>query len=143
MKTFLVMLAVGSSLVACKKNQGEPVPSQTFELPYQQATTVLVRASDKPVQATLTQVYDSRCPANAYCIWAGYAAVVVQLTDEAGTAQTARLSLHFKDPSYATDSATVVLKGQAYWLRLLAVNPYPGTSSTSQLPTATLRLRPQ
>jgi len=37
----------------------------------------------------------------------------------------------------------VTLNNQAYWLRLLAVNPYPSTKSVSQPKTATLRLRPQ
>ncbi|MEJ7663206.1 MAG: hypothetical protein WKG07_28530 [Hymenobacter sp.] len=65
-------------------------------------------------------------------------AVTVTFTG-AGPDQTARLGY---DRSYTLDSVLVTLNQQAYWLRLLAVNPYPSIKNGSETRTATLRLRP-
>lgn len=70
-------------------------------------------------------------------------AVAIELTDATST-QTARISLNSKGlTDYSVDSAAVVLNQQAYWLRLLAVDPYPSTTPGSRVQTATLRLRPR
>jgi hypothetical protein len=125
---------VFSSLLACKKDDANP--TQNFELVYHKPTTI---AASGPVQATLTTINDSRCPSDLVCITGGTVAVTVTFTN-AGPDQTARLGY---DRSYTRDSVLVTLNRQAYWLRLLAVNPYPSTTNASQVRTATLRLRPQ
>jgi len=130
----LPFILVFSGLLACKKNDAGP--TQSFDLVYQQSTTI---TASGPVQATLTTINESRCPSDVVCITGGTVAVTVTFTG-AGPAQTARLGY---DRSYTRDSVLVTLNSQAYWLRLLAVNPYPSTKSASQPKTATLRLRPQ
>jgi hypothetical protein len=129
---YLALLAGG--LGACKKDAASP--AQTFDLVYQQPNTVVAGG---PVEAALTAVSESRCPSDLTCITGGTVAVTVTLA-ETGRAQTVRLGY---DRSYTQDSAQVTLHGQAYWLRLLDVAPYP-TSKNGNLPkTAKLRLRPQ
>lgn len=138
------MLVAGGLLSACKTATVPATPaldgSQPFELVMQKAATV--PASGGSVSFTLTEVQDSRCPSGTQCIWAGYAAVAVQLTDATATPQTARITLlNNYLPAYARDSVSVILNQKAYWLRLLEVSPYPGTGS-GQPTTAKLRLRP-
>ncbi|MGI4740681.1 MAG: hypothetical protein ACRYG7_36375 [Janthinobacterium lividum] len=133
MKSLSFILMLGG-LLACKKNDASP--SQIFDLVYQQPTTI---AASGPVQATFTTINDSRCPSDVVCITGGTMAVTVTFSG-AGPSQSARLGY---DRSYALDSALVTLHSQAYWLRLLAVNPYPSTKNGSLPRTATLRLRPQ
>ena len=140
MKLLAILLLAGSGLLACQqKDSIAPATGvgQPFEVAYQQTATLPV-SSAGTILATLTQVVDSRCPANAYCIWAGNAEVAVAITDGGSAVQTVRLSL---TPRLVPDSVTVTLHQQSYWLRLLDVKPYPGTSD--QTKTATLRLRPQ
>ncbi len=128
------LLLLCGCLGACKKNA--PGAAQTFDLVYQQPTTLTVGGA---VQATLTAVSESRCPSDVVCITGGTVAVTVTFTG-AGPDQTARLGY---DHSYTRDSLLVTLNRQAYWLRLLAVNSYPSTKNGSQPKTATLHLRPQ
>ena len=145
MKAFLLALAGSSLLVACKTATIPATPAlgngQPFELVIQKSTPVPV-AGGGPISLLLTEVQDSRCPSGTQCVWAGYAAVTVQLTDAAAAPQTARITLLANNlPTHTRDSAQVMLHQKAYWLRLLEVHPYPGTGA-GQPTTAKLRLRP-
>lgn len=147
MRNTLLIVLAGSGLLACKKelaiSQADASIRQSFEVALQQTTTLPTTAGG-PVRFGLTSVQDSRCPSDAQCIWAGYVAVTVELTDGTAIPQTARISLRYKDlPDYASDSVAVTLNQQAYWLRLLGVTPYPSLAGSSQPTTATLRLRPR
>jgi hypothetical protein len=145
MKLLSFMLAASGLLAACKTTVIPAAPmladSQPFELVKQKTTIIPVNGGGS-ISLTLTDVQDARCPSGTQCIWAGYAAVTVQLTDATATPQTARIALLIKDlPTYTRDSVSVTLNQKPYWLRLLEVNPYPGTGS-GQPPAAKLRLRP-
>jgi hypothetical protein len=145
MKKIWFALALASGLSGCKKEvalgQTEATLGQPIALVSKQPVT-LPTSSGSPISLTLTEVNDSRCPSGAQCIWAGYAAVTVELTDASSTVQTARLSLLNKpSAAYSLDSVTLTLNQQAYWLRLVAVNPYPSTTTGNQPQTATIRLR--
>lgn len=146
MKTLLFLLLAGSGMAACKKDSGtdqKTAGNAAIALTYKQPVAVPT-GSLGTAQVTLTEVLDSRCPANAFCIWAGYAAVTVELTDAISPPQTVRLSLLNKlSPAYTLDSVAITLNQQAYWLRLVEVSPYPSTGTGSQPQTATLRLRPR
>lgn len=146
MRTALLLVLASGGLLACKKElTTAPAAAsigQPFEVALQQTTTL--PAAGGPVRIALSGVQDSRCPSGGQCIWAGYVAVTVELTDATATPQTARISLHYKDlPGYALDSVAVTLNQQAYWLRLLAVTPYPSLVGSSQPTTAKLCLRPR
>lgn len=145
MKTLLAILSGGSGLLACKKEDATgkvaATISQPFDLIEQQSTTLPV-SGGSALTVSLTKVLDSRCPINAYCIVAGYAAVDVQVADAATAPQTVHISLGTSGmPTYTRDSVSVTLSLQKYWLRLLDVKPYPNGNS-GQAKFATLCLRP-
>ncbi len=145
MKMRIALLLAGNLLLACKKEDTATkvaaVVGQPFDLAEQQSTT-LAPGSANALSVRLTQVLDSRCPIGTYCFLAGSVAVDVELTDATAAPQAARiyLSSHNALPNYSRDSVSVLLNQQKYWLRLLAVNPYPSTGSPPKV--ATLRLRP-
>jgi len=132
-RAFLGLLAGG--LLSCGKTTIQT--GQVVALVPKQPTT-LALGGIGTVEATLTDLNDSRCPSDVVCIWAGTIAATVTLAN-GGTAQTVRLGYQ---KSYALDSANVTLHHQSYWVRLLDATPYPSTKNGSQLRTATLRLRP-
>jgi hypothetical protein len=147
MRSILLIALATSGLVACKKElatgQADANVGQPFDVVLQQ-TTSLHPTAGGPARFSLTAVQDSRCPSGAQCIWAGYVAVTIELTDGTAAPQTARISLRYKDLlNYSLDSAAVTLNQQAYWLRLLDVTPYPSLAGSSQPTTAKLRLRPR
>ncbi|MGI4870118.1 MAG: hypothetical protein ACRYFX_02950 [Janthinobacterium lividum] len=146
MKSFLQILLLSGGLTACKTSASAPgqpasppvgkaAPSQDFRLPFQQATTLTVPGGR--VQATLTEVQESRCPQNVTCISAGVVAITLTLTDMATTQM-----LHLARGPHQADSVALTLNKQAYWLRLLDVTPYPSdTNNGSEPEVAALRLR--
>lgn len=147
MKITSIILLISSTFAACQKQGAPPHPAiadgQPFELALKQTAT-LPAGSGGPASLTLTAVEDSRCPIGMQCIWAGYVAVTLALTDDAAPAQPVRISLHFKDLTrYSADSAAVTLNQKSYWLRLLDVTPYPSRTGSDRATTATLRLRPR
>ncbi len=147
-KLFLGLLAGGS--LACSTtspattaaaSSADPLP--TIELAYKQLTTLPLGPATN-VQATLTEVSDSRCPADVQCIVAGYVAVAITLSD-GREPQTLRLCLgcNARNQPDTTDSVAITLHQKPYWLRLLAVRPAPANPSNTPPPVATLRLRPR
>lgn len=69
-----------------------------------------------------TVVTDSRCPANAQCVWEGYAAIRFSLTDE-------ELHEHFFElMDHERFGQDTLLQGVTY--RLIQVTPYPEASSS-------------
>jgi hypothetical protein len=128
-------LLLASGLLACGKTT-----IQTGQLvalvPKQPATLALGGLGN--VEATLTDLSDSRCPSDVVCISAGNVAAVLTLADGAAT-QTVRLGYQ---KNYLADSVSVTLHRQAYWVRILDVTPYPTKENIGQLRTAVVRLRP-
>lgn len=128
------ILLLTSSLLACQKDS--PGPLQNFGLVVKQPVTLPIAGN---VQATLTELADSRCPSDVVCIWAGTIAATVTFTD-GSTTQAVRLGYQ---KLYGQDSTAVVLAGNGYWLRLLDAQPYPSTTNGSLPRTAFFRLRPR
>ena len=116
MRIFTVtsILSAGLSL-GCARS-----PTQPSALPLGQSFELRAGAS-AILQSGLTVTFervksDSRCPMDALCVWAGDAIVMVSLSQAAG-GQLQR-ELH-TDP---TDSEASYL---AYWIKLVALAPYP------------------
>ena len=144
---FLVLLAGG--LLACStpgpgttRSKSSATSPPPIELAYKQLTTIALDPAHQ-VQATLTEVRDSRCPADVQCIVAGYVAVAIGLSDGQAGPQSVRLCLgcNARNQPDTTDSVAVLLHQKPYWLRLLAVRPAPANPSNTPPPVATLRLR--
>lgn len=150
MKNFFFLLLGGGLLACSATNPGtttairSAMPVPPTELVYKQPTTLAI-APGLTVQATLTEVSDSRCPADVQCITAGYVAVSISLRDGQAQPLSLRLCLgcNARNQPNTTDSVAVTLRQKPYWARLLAVRPAPANPSNNPAPVATLRLRPQ
>lgn len=147
----LSFLLLASSLLACSTTspgttttQRLTAPAPATELAYKQQTTITL-AAGRTVQATLTEVSDSRCPADVQCITAGYVTIGISLTDGSTGPRYLRLCLgcNARNQPDTSDSVAVTLHQKPYWARLLAVRPAPTNPSNTPAPVATLRLRPQ
>jgi hypothetical protein len=78
----------------------------------------------------LEGVNDSRCPINAVCIWEDDGAVSISLKDLA-TGQIRNLELH-TNQTVGSDSVKLV----GITVKMLELNPFPGTVDVSKLPEA-------
>ncbi|MDJ0363788.1 hypothetical protein QMK33_01390 [Hymenobacter sp. H14-R3] len=147
----LSFLMLAGGLLACStinpgattaKRNAAPVPPT--ELVYKQPTTIALTPGHT-VQATLTEVSDSRCPADVQCITAGYVAVGVSLSEGQAPPVSLRLCLgcNARNQPGTIDSVAVTLNQKPYWARLLALRPAPASPSNTPAPVATLRLRAQ
>lgn len=85
-------------------------------------------ASDQTIRICYDSLLeDSRCPADANCIWSGVAKV--QLTANVGSAKTTfQLSTIKLAPSYNTDTTI-----SGFHIKLTGVQPYPGLGTSPRL----------
>lgn len=77
------------------------------------------------------RVADSRCPANATCVWAGDAHVCLTTRVAGGTSTT--FDLH-------STTEPIKLKVDRYTLTMIGMTPYPGTGRDSDTPIVILRV---
>ena len=87
------------------------------------------------VTVRIDSIQDSRCPANAMCIWAGRVEVTVLLSKNTDS-QSVSLILQ---AGQQLDTAQVTLGTATYKVVLQSVSPYPGTGLT-QAKTATVQV---
>ncbi|UYZ62836.1 hypothetical protein [Hymenobacter weizhouensis] len=141
MKTLLLLLGfwVLLGLVQCTKDEDPAVVKLGQKIELKKDQSVQVVTAKAPVQLTVTEITDSRCPSGVNCVAPGQADVSVELRDGAGAVQKATLCLG----SCSNDSAAVVLDAVPYWLRLTDVNPYPSANARFGPQTATLYLTQQ
>ncbi|GAB2560156.1 hypothetical protein [Spirosoma aerophilum] len=135
MKQLSGFLIAGTILfAACKSNETNPTDSVSLGVHQsgRLGSDVIVRVDS---------IQDSRCPVNAYCIWAGQAKVKLLLKKDSDSTAV-RLSLG-ADPGSSNkrpDSTTVSLKSENYKVILREVNPFPGTTSSTQPQTAIVQV---
>jgi hypothetical protein len=77
----------------------------------------LFTSCNKELQATVTNIMDSRCPKGVNCIWAGTVNVELQLNDQA----VVNLAIGKRKDT--------VFNNRNYSFTLVNVVPYPGSSS--------------
>lgn len=108
LEIFIMLLSV-----SCKKDIDTFIPSQTFELKYGETKI----NADYGLSIHLDSVLnDSRCPANANCIWAGNAEVRFVYSKDNNTVNFVLNTL----PAFRTDS---LING--YRIKLIKLSPYP------------------
>ena len=123
--TFYLLLVLFTGLMAC--NQENYMQKEGFctALPTND-TVVFGYASPVPVfagceknlQATISRIDDSRCPQGVQCVWAGKAAVTLEMNNG--------FSINLeKDKLVDT-----VYAGKHYSFTLVDVTPYPSTQQT-------------
>jgi hypothetical protein len=112
------ILWLGVVTVGCARN-----PNQPGDLPLRQSVE-LRAGSSATLEGGLTIAFDrvtsdSRCPMNAFCVWAGDAILAVSLSQGPG----GRVAREFH--TYPTGSDVSYL---AYTIKLLVLAPYPQTN---------------
>jgi hypothetical protein len=117
-------------LCACQTNTSLP---SSLTMKWHETRTF----GEAKLEVRFEAVTDSRCPINALCIWEGDGVASFKLTD-LSTGATQTLELH-TNQSVGTDS----VKLAGITVRMLELNPFPGTVDASKLPetyTVTLSL---
>ena len=120
-------------LIACQ--QSGTSPAELVSLQRNQSARL---SSDVTVR--VDSIVDSRCPINAYCIWAGQADVALTLSKESATATTRLILGASTAAGKRTDSTTVSLASQTYIVILRNVTPYPGTGTQGQMQQAIVQV---
>jgi hypothetical protein len=82
------------------------------------------------LEVRFEDVTDSRCPINALCIWEGDGVANFRIKDLT-TGKVESLELH---TNQAVGSDTLTLAGMT--VRMLELNPFPGTENAPKLPEA-------
>lgn len=121
MKLFLYIIPVATILMAnsCSKNDIE-IREGTVELALNKCGSGNIGGKNLRLCYD-SLISDSRCPANAMCIWQGTATAKFSLTKDHET-KTFVLSTIDMSPTYKKDT---VLMG--YKIEFVNLTPYPGT----------------
>ena len=118
-----------------KKGEVEQLTKSTFTL----KTGETVRDPSSGLSITLTEVNDSRCPADAICITGGEASTSLKVASTQNSSQTTDLKLCLGCPDI-NDSIEFGLEDQKYLLILKEVTPYPFASQPETLKNKTAEL---
>lgn len=132
---FSSILAVALLTQACNRAEVTPTTSELnkpFSLAKGESTQLAVGTSETPstdkLTFRLTDLADSRCPANVQCVWAGEARTAVEL-ELNGQKGQATLKLNGDRKQGTSDSTSVALGSRSFVVVLRDVQPYPGTST--------------
>jgi hypothetical protein len=122
MKTFLIILLIATITLgnSCSKSAAKRLKQGSIELVLNESAEGNIDG-DKVKLSFDALVSDSRCPANAMCIWQGTAVGKFSFTKN-NQASSFELSTLNMPPTYYKD--TVVMGYKIEFINLL---PYPGT----------------
>ena len=140
MKSFVYALPLLSVLVSCGGNQAPSAAAQAETLQVSSGAlddTVTVELGqreftrDRSVELSYVKlVSESRCPANAVCVWQGDAAIQVKAATTAAVVDT---TIHT-----ALDPRVVEIGRNR--ISLLEVQPYPGVGDQKKTPYIVARV---
>lgn len=122
MKTFLIILSVATISLgnSCSKSGDKRLREGTIELKLYESAEGTIKG-DRVKLGFEAVVSDSRCPANAMCIWQGAATATFSFTKN-GDSHRFNLSTITMEPDYTKDT---VIAG--YKIEFTNLLPYPGT----------------
>lgn len=103
----------------------EPTPTPGYQEIVKLAQGETVAVDGGSLDLELTEVNDSRCPADASCVWAGFVAVTIRARPRGGDDSSVTLSSRDEEPVTLRDG---------HILRLVDVVPYPGTGVPDDTP---------
>ncbi|GAB3938058.1 hypothetical protein [Larkinella terrae] len=123
-KSLYGLLLVGLLAVGCEKDKSVTPAEES------KPVTVKINQSarvNQNVTLNVESINDSRCPANALCVWLGNATVKFSLKNDSEV-QTGELCLGQCGQQLKNrDAVTVQLGGVNYEVALSEVKPFPGT----------------
>lgn len=122
MKTFLIILSIATISLgnSCSKSGDKRLREGTIELTLHESAEGSIKG-DRVKLGFEAIVSDSRCPANAMCIWQGAATATFSFTKN-GDSHRFNLSSITMEPNYTKDT---VIAG--YKIEFINLLPYPGT----------------
>ena len=122
MKTFLIIILITTIALgnSCSKSADKRLQEGTIELKLHESAEGRIEG-DKVKLSFDAVVSDSRCPANAMCIWQGAATATFSFTKN-NDAHRFNLSTITMKPNYTKDT---VIAG--YKIEFINLLPYPGT----------------
>ena len=122
MKTLLVILSMSIIAMAhsCSKSGDRRLTEGTIELKFNESAAGNINGDHVKLSFDAV-VSDSRCPANAMCIWQGAATATFSFTKN-NDAHRFNLSSITMKPNYTKDT---VIAG--YKIEFINLLPYPGT----------------
>jgi len=122
MKTFIIILSIATIALgnSCSKTTDKRLSEGTVELKLHESAEGRIKG-DKVKLGFDAVVSDSRCPANAMCIWQGAATATFSFTKN-GDTHRFNLSTITMEPHYTKDT---VIAG--YKIEFIHLLPYPGT----------------
>ena len=135
------LLAAAILTQACNRAEVTPTASElnkNFSLAKGESAQLKLGTTETPssdkLTFRLTDLADSRCPANAVCVWMGEAKTSVEL-ELGGQKGQATLKLAGDRKQGVSVSTSVTVGARSFVVVLRDVLPYPGT--TSDTPRAT------
>jgi len=122
MKNFLIILLIATIVFgnSCSKSADKRLQEGTIELKLHESAEGRIEG-DKVKLSFDAVVSDSRCPANAMCIWQGAATATFSFSKN-GNAHRFNLSTITMEPNYKKDT---LISG--YKIEFIHLLPYPGT----------------
>jgi hypothetical protein len=120
--SILLFITLTAFVNSCSKSggTGDNLREGTIELKLSDCEKGDIAGDDLKLCFTAV-ISDSRCPANAVCIWEGAATASFSFTDN-GDTHRFNLSTIIMKPSYSKDT---VIAG--YKIEFINLSPYPGT----------------
>ena len=122
MKTLFAILSISMIAMAhsCSKSGDKRLTEGTIELKFNESASGNINGDHVKLNFDAV-VSDSRCPANAMCIWQGAATATFSFTKN-GDSHRFNLSTITMKPNYTKDT---VIAG--YKIEFINLLPYPGT----------------
>jgi len=122
MKTFLIFLLIATLSLgsSCSKSGDKRLAEGTIELKLHESAEGSLNG-DKVKLGFDAVVSDSRCPANAICVWQGAATATFSFSKN-GSNHRFNLSTITMEPNYKQDT---IISG--YKIEFINLLPYPGT----------------
>jgi len=138
----LAILLPGCLLVAstCKKDDLPGLSSVQLDTPFEIALNerTIIHGSNTVIK--ITEINDSRCPADVQCFWAGDSKVKLNVTGLDVVNTVLNFCLGQCDDRYReADTVAIQYQNQAYSIILSAVNPYPGKGHQEKTAVFTIR----
>ena len=117
--SILLFITLTAFVNSCSKS-GNKFREGTIELKLSDCENGSIGGDDLKLCFTKV-VSDSRCPANAMCVWQGAATATFSFTKN-GDSRLFNLSTITMKPNYAKDTAIA-----GYKIEFINLSPYPGT----------------
>ncbi|TCC89469.1 hypothetical protein EZ428_17410 [Pedobacter frigiditerrae] len=136
-KTYLVMLLAALTFIGCKKQTSLDL-SGTYTI--KSSAKLFIPKNRNIATLTASDFADSRCPANAICVWEGVGTVKIKFKDEVKE-QTIELCTGGCAVVSKSKAQDITLNNLNYTVELTELSPYPGTGTANSTKKATIVIK--